>query len=103
VNVALESARKAGEIKASLGAAVTMTDPASDLLTAEEWATLCIVSAFAPRVGEAPRIEVTAASGLKCERCWKVLPEVGSRPGHPTLCARCADAVDSGLAPRAAA
>jgi len=26
-----------------------------------------------------------------------VLPEVGMQLGHPTLCERCADAVESGL------
>ncbi|MGB4057887.1 MAG: isoleucine--tRNA ligase [Alphaproteobacteria bacterium] len=33
------------------------------------------------------------ASGCKCNRCWKVLPEVGSDKEHPALCLRCADAV----------
>ncbi len=33
------------------------------------------------------------AQGEKCERCWKVLPEVGSDPDHPGTCSRCADAV----------
>ena len=34
------------------------------------------------------------ATGAKCERCWKVLPEVGGNAEHPGLCPRCADAVD---------
>jgi isoleucyl-tRNA synthetase len=34
------------------------------------------------------------ADGSKCERCWKVLPEVGKHAAHPTLCTRCVDAVD---------
>jgi len=33
------------------------------------------------------------AEGAKCERCWQVLPEVGTRAEHPTLCGRCDDAV----------
>src|SRR5690606_14462891 len=41
---------------------------------------------------------VTAAEGDKCERCWRVLPEVGSHPGAQGetldgLCDRCAEAV----------
>ena len=36
---------------------------------------------------------VTQAEGEKCERCWRVLPEVGADPAHPDLCRRCADAV----------
>ncbi len=38
-------------------------------------------------------IEVEKASGCKCERCWKVLEEVGKNAAHKTLCNRCADAV----------
>ena len=34
------------------------------------------------------------ADGEKCERCWKVCDDIGSNPAHPTVCGRCADAVD---------
>ena len=37
---------------------------------------------------------VHLASGDKCERCWRVLPEVGRHQRHATLCERCIDAVD---------
>ncbi len=33
------------------------------------------------------------AEGCKCERCWKVLEEVGKNTAHKTLCNRCVDAV----------
>jgi isoleucyl-tRNA synthetase len=33
------------------------------------------------------------AAGEKCERCWRVLPDVGSVPDVPGVCGRCADAV----------
>jgi isoleucyl-tRNA synthetase len=33
------------------------------------------------------------AAGHKCERCWRVLEEVGKSSAHPTLCMRCEDAV----------
>ncbi len=33
------------------------------------------------------------ASGAKCDRCWKVLPDVGRHSDHPTLCPRCIEAV----------
>ena len=36
------------------------------------------------------------AEGEKCERCWRVLPEVGSAAAAPGTCRRCADVV-SGL------
>ena len=33
------------------------------------------------------------AAGEKCERCWRVLPEVGADAELPGTCGRCADAV----------
>jgi isoleucyl-tRNA synthetase len=39
-------------------------------------------------------VVVKAAPGEKCQRCWKVLPDVGIHRHHPTLDARCADAVE---------
>ncbi|GBC92127.1 Isoleucine--tRNA ligase [bacterium HR15] len=39
------------------------------------------------------RIEVDVAPGAKCARCWLVLPDVGTDPTHPDLCARCIEVV----------
>ncbi len=39
-------------------------------------------------------VQFRLAPGDKCERCWRVLPEVGSVAAHPKLCLRCSDAVD---------
>jgi isoleucyl-tRNA synthetase len=36
-------------------------------------------------------VAVELADGRKCERCWKVLAEVGTK--RAGLCLRCADAV----------
>ena len=44
-------------------------------------------------------VRVDLAEGEKCERCWRVLPEVGGRPDWPDLCQRCADAVAAQGAP----
>ena len=30
---------------------------------------------------------------LRCDRCWRHLPTVGTQAGHPTLCDRCAEVV----------
>ncbi|MGV3720773.1 MAG: class I tRNA ligase family protein, partial [Actinomycetota bacterium] len=43
-------------------------------------------------------VQVERAAGVRCERCWLVLPTVGSVEQHPALCARCAAAVPSGVA-----
>ena len=47
--------------------------------------------------GDTEGLSITAekAEGGKCERCWKVLPEVGADAAYPTLCPRCAAAVKS--------
>ena len=42
-----------------------------------------------PGIGVIVRI----ADGAKCERCWRILPEVGSIARHRDICRRCADAV----------
>jgi isoleucyl-tRNA synthetase len=106
ITVPLEDARREGALGSSLQAAVTLplSPEHATLLSDDEWAEIAIVSAVrsVPDPAEPPAI-VTAAPGGKCARCWRVLPEVGSQPGHPTLCARCADAVDSGLVCRPAA
>lgn len=51
------------------------------------------------RLADVPGVEVRVepATGDKCERCWKVLEEVGDHPVHATLCNRCADAVETQL------
>ncbi len=33
------------------------------------------------------------AEGEKCQRCWKILPDVGSHAAAPETCGRCADAL----------
>ncbi|NIA71165.1 isoleucine--tRNA ligase [Pelagibius litoralis] len=38
-------------------------------------------------------VSVSLAEGDKCQRCWKVLPEVGRAADAPETCARCADAL----------
>jgi isoleucyl-tRNA synthetase len=38
------------------------------------------------------------ADGGKCQRCWMILPEVGTVKGHDDLCLRCASAVSAAAA-----
>jgi isoleucyl-tRNA synthetase len=71
---------------------------------------LCITSAGTVRLGPAPEgaftlldvaeigARVSAAPGDRCERCWRVLPEVGQPQGHADLCLRCAAVVDRSTA-----
>jgi isoleucyl-tRNA synthetase len=100
VTAALEEARRSNAIGSSLQAHVGMALGEADLalLDAEGWADIAIVSAVSLCAGaDGAAIRVTRAAGEKCARCWRVLEEVGSVAEHPTLCLRCADAVQSGL------
>ncbi|MGC8478119.1 MAG: class I tRNA ligase family protein, partial [Acetobacteraceae bacterium] len=101
--VELEAMRQQGKIGASVQAAVTLGFAPGEerMLSAEDWADVLIV----PRVvlTEGNGAQAALAAGAKCVRCWRVLEEVGRQPAHPALCARCADAVDSGLVCRPAA
>ncbi|MCU0641104.1 MAG: isoleucine--tRNA ligase [Candidatus Margulisbacteria bacterium] len=38
-------------------------------------------------------IQVVAAPGQKCERCWIVKEDIGRNQAHPTLCGRCGSVV----------
>ncbi len=40
-------------------------------------------------------IEAEPASGVKCARCWRVVPDVGSDSRWPNVCGRCAGALEA--------
>ena len=104
VTTALEQARAAKLIGSSLQAAVTLSVPSETLRRLLETidfkdiiitSQLSIVVARVPLeqafiLEERPDIGVTIAlaQGDKCERCWKILPEVGAN----ALCQRCEQA-----------
>jgi isoleucyl-tRNA synthetase len=107
VTAALEVQRTAKVIGASLEAApVVHVDDAAlaTALKSVDFADICITSALslttdAPpaeafRLPEVPGVAVLfeTATGAKCERCWKILPDVGSH-SHPCTCQRCNDAL----------
>ncbi len=88
VTTVLEQARASGEIGASLQAAPTLNLPVDHaaLLSAEAWAELCITSGITLATADTLAVGFARAPGTKCERCWKVLPEVSADTG---LCLRC--------------
>ena len=100
VNAALETARNEKKIGKSLEAKVVLTVPVFetvfDDMSPEELADLLIVSQaeLEKSAINEMKVDVSAAQGEKCERCWKVLPSVGGSAAHPTLCARCAAVVE---------
>ena len=88
VTASLEDQRRDGTIGSSLQARIMLTLP-SRTLTAGEWADILIVSQADIAQGDQVALDVTLAPGAKCERCWRVLPEVGASAAHPGLCLRC--------------
>jgi len=40
-------------------------------------------------------ITVARASDTKCERCWRLVPDIGQQEKYPTVCLRCAEALDA--------
>jgi isoleucyl-tRNA synthetase len=40
-----------------------------------------------------PIVHVEKADGIKCERCWRFVPEVSADPAVAGLCSRCVEAL----------
>ena len=108
VTGALEIERREKRIGSSLQAAPTVFADKETVAACEDvdLAQLCITSGLtlvadeppqeAYRLDEVSGIAVVPAmaEGGKCQRCWKVLPEVATEPDAGNdLCGRCADVV----------
>ncbi len=90
VTGAIELMRRTKVIGSSLQAEALLSPEARALLDdLEVWADICITSGAKPYLHNA----AASAPGDKCERCWRVLEEVGENKTHPTLCIRCCEAV----------
>jgi isoleucyl-tRNA synthetase len=90
ITIAIEEMRRNKTIGASLQAIACIPETASALLAdLADWADICITSRAVFRAQAGAEL----ADGQKCERCWRVLPEVGATQNHSTLCLRCCEAV----------
>ncbi|MCF6444952.1 isoleucine--tRNA ligase [Nereida sp. MMG025] len=109
VTGALEEQRTAKIIGSSLEAAPTVyvSQEYADIITdAELFADLCITSQLTLSRDAAPEdafvladvedvaVSFAKAEGSKCDRCWKVLPDVGTH-AHTGVCSRCDTALSS--------
>jgi isoleucyl-tRNA synthetase len=92
---AIEISRAAKLIGSSLEASCVLTADQNtlDAIKGVDLSEISITSGFKTAPGEQTVVTVEVASGCKCERCWKVLEEVGSNKDHSALCNRCAAAV----------
>jgi isoleucyl-tRNA synthetase len=105
----LEAARAAKEIGKALEARLEVDVPTGDVATAlskyeRQLPELFGVSQVVLRQIENAPVEVrfVKAEGIRCERCWRYTDDVGSEGRYPTVCARCADALEKiGFAPYA--
>jgi isoleucyl-tRNA synthetase len=105
VNIELEALRANKAIGKGLDAAVTLiTTQGSDegmILRRYEDALpeffnvsqVTVQSIGAIKDAAAIIAKAEVASGAKCERCWRVVPDVGSDSRWPSVCARCAEAL----------
>lgn len=107
VTAALEVQRTDKVIGASLEAAPVVhvrEDDMREALKSVSFDDICITSGISltgdPMPAEAfrlPEVEGVGvvfekAEGEKCQRCWKILPDVGQH-AHPATCSRCNDAL----------
>ena len=106
VNLALEQKRQEQVIKANLSAQVRLEaggDEARLLKAYGDFLPTLFGVSHVELVhgadGMPRRVTVGRAEGLKCERCWRVVPAVSRDAGTEGLCPRCVDA----LAPAAPA
>jgi len=97
---AIEQMRRDKQVGSSLQVALALPAAYAQGLSAEDWADVIIVSNVTLTTGPAAAnddglvMELPfIAPGHKCERCWRVLPEVGMAKAHSALCIRCCEAV----------
>jgi isoleucyl-tRNA synthetase len=98
---ALEQARVAKTISASLEAKVTIAASGERAKLLEKYKTqlpaLFIVSQVHLESGgsaDGVAVKVEHADGKKCERCWNYSTHVGEYEEYPTICERCKAALD---------
>ena len=102
VNLALESARQDKSIAANLSAHVDLylgddltgiVEPYRDALPS----LFGVSSAALHGQGDDVKVAVKRAEGIKCERCWRIVPSVSDSSTLKGLCERCVAALtDSG-------
>jgi isoleucyl-tRNA synthetase len=102
VNLQLEEKRKDKTIAANLSARVAIDADGETAKLMNDYRdflpTLFGVSevelkASRPQDLKASAVAVERATGTKCERCWRYVPEVSSEPERAGLCPRCVEAL----------
>lgn len=94
---AVEKPQKAGEIGSALEARVSLQATPAEMAVLQpvlgEAEELFILSELHVESAPQPGCVIEKSASPRCERCWRHRPEVGCSTAHPTLCARCEQAV----------
>jgi isoleucyl-tRNA synthetase len=101
VNAALEEKRKDKVIGTSLGARVTLTAAGATGVLLESHRPMLpmlfnvsdVSLTTSPGGDSAVQAGVEKAPGVKCARCWRVVPSVRSEPEWAGICHRCVEAL----------
>jgi len=100
----LEAARNEKLIGAPLEARIMLTASGENATLVDRYAAelpaLFIVSQVEVKRADAEgvwNVTVERAAGQKCERCWRYTTDTGADSRYPTVCGRCALAVDEML------
>lgn len=97
ISQAVEKPQKAGEIGSALEARVKLSVTSSEAALLEplkvELEEVFILSDLEVVTADTASVEISKTPHARCERCWRHRPEVGSSASHPTLCARCEEAL----------
>ncbi len=97
VNGEIEARRKEKLFGTSLGAQVGITAGGDDLALLRKYEAslpmLFIVSEVRLTEGKDLSIAINKATGVKCDRCWRVVPSVAGESGREGLCERCVGAL----------
>jgi isoleucyl-tRNA synthetase len=99
VNGEIETKRNEKLFGTSLGAHVALSAIGDDLALLARYEAdlpmLFIVSAVTVTDGGQGEVSVvvTKADGVKCERCWRIVPSVAKQAEREGLCDRCVDAL----------
>jgi isoleucyl-tRNA synthetase len=94
----LEKARQSKLIGKSLEAKISLSGKSEQLASARRHADIFRELLNVSQLqfgGDATelRADIAKADGTKCERCWHFETDVGRDAAHPTICARCVEAV----------
>jgi isoleucyl-tRNA synthetase len=96
VNLQLEAKRKEKAITANLSAKVRVTADGDNAKWLSEYKDFLPTLFGVSQVELAPgpfAVSVEPATGTKCERCWRYVPEVSRQADREGLCQRCVDAL----------